>query len=71
MKSLILYGSPIKLSKSHLLVTLTDKHPVGVNSKPQPPYYVRASVSNWDYIDAIEHARPKKGETVLNAVPLD
>lgn len=67
MKSLILYGSPTKLSKVHKLVTVRTVPPA---RDPQPLYYVRAKLINADMEYALSIARPQQGETVLNTVEI-
>lgn len=59
-KSLILYGSPQKLTGAHKLASHSN----------QPEYYVRVDTFNGDYQEAIENADPMEGETVLNSVPI-
>lgn len=59
MKTLILYGSPTKLTKAHKLVS----------GRNQPRYYVRMRTSKHDLTQALTDARPQIGETVLNTVP--
>ena len=61
MTSLILYGSQVKLTNSHKLVT-------GFNG--QPDYYVRVSHFNGSHKEALDKARPMPGEVVLNTVPI-
>lgn len=61
MKSLILYGSPVKLSGSHHNVT----------RRLQPPYYVRSVLVDGDVVKALENAHPREGEIVLNTVPVE
>lgn len=69
MKSLILYGSPKKLSKAHKLVTVPDV------TFPQPEYYVRAHLVGVGIDRALEVAHKdgwiQKGEIVLNTVPIE
>jgi len=76
MKSLILYGSPTKLTKAHKLVT----------GPKQPPYYVRVRFLQVSFERALDVAcrfstgqpRTKRsrpvgmlpGETILNSVPI-
>lgn len=64
MKSLILYGSPHKLTKSHKLVT----HQISSKLCPVPKYYVRAKVFHGDTLTALDKAKPLPGETILNTV---
>lgn len=68
MKSLILYGSPTKLTNAHKPVTVGTVPPRG---QPQIPYFVRADTFNGDIDSALEHAKPMEGETVLNTVPVN
>lgn len=63
MKSLILYGSQVKLTNAHKLVT-------GNGGYKQPAYYVRADVFNGDHSEALDKAMPLVGEVVLNTVPI-
>lgn len=65
MKSLILYGSTTKLSKGHFKVTKA-----GSNRFPTVPYFVRAQVFNGDIDQALDKAKPRSGEVVLNTVPV-
>jgi len=58
MKTLILYGSKEKLANSHKKVT----------GKHQPEYFVRADLSHEDISGALDHAKPMRGEVVLNTV---
>ncbi len=60
MKSAILYSALTQLSSRH--------YPVG---KLPALIYVRMSVVRCHYSDALDRANPRKGETVLNSVPLD
>lgn len=71
IRSLILFGSPTKLTNAHKLVTGGPKPPHG--AKAQPPYFVRASVFNGDFEEALSAAgkRILKGETILNTVPVE
>jgi hypothetical protein len=62
MQTLILYGSQKKLTNAHKLVT--------VPRNGQPRYYVRAKLTHMDMLDALMHAKPKRGETVLNTIPI-
>jgi len=62
VRSLILYGSKVKLTNSHKLVT---------GWRNQPDYYVRVDTFNGDYPEALDKAKPMEGETVLNTVPLE
>lgn len=67
MKSLILYGSRVKLTNSHKPVTVPrDGQEIG----QQPEYFVRAVVCNGDIDFALDHARPMVGECLLNTIPL-
>jgi hypothetical protein len=68
MKSLILYGSPTKLTNSHKLVTRTNS-----GFAPQPPYYVRAHLVPVGIDQALVKAGQgmMEGETVLNTVPIE
>lgn len=59
-KSLILYGSEVKLSNAHKCVT----------NPQQPSYYVRADLFHGDHGQALDKARPIFGECVLNTVPI-
>ena len=69
MKSLIIYGSRVKLTNAHKLVTSRMKPPTG---EAQPEYFVRVKVVNTDFETALyKHARPMSGETVLNTVPIE
>lgn len=61
MKSIILYGSHIKLTIAHRLVT---------GFFGQPNYFVRAALFNGDICKALDNARPMPDETVLNTVPV-
>jgi hypothetical protein len=61
MKSLILYGSQIKLTNAHKLVT---------GFTGQPDYFVRATVTTDDISTALDCARPMVGEVVLNTVSI-
>ena len=63
-KSLILYGSPIKLTNAHKLVTVTN------TTFKQPAYYVRADLFHGGIDAALEKAKPMTGETVLNTVEI-
>ena len=56
--SLILYGSPHKLSNAHRKVS----------GARQPAYYVRVEVVYRDLDTALSMARPRQLETVLNTV---
>jgi len=64
MKSLILYGSPVKLSNAHHLVTHDTKSKFGKT----PRYYVRCNVCTLNLVSALDHVKPLPGETVLNTV---
>ena len=79
MKSLILYGSPKKLTNAHKLVTTpAGKHLVN-GALPQPAYYVRAKVFPGNVERAFDRAIASKGgmysamegETLLNTMPID
>ncbi len=60
MKSLILYGSPTKLTNEHNAVHGAD----------QPLYYIRVETANGlSVAEALDTANPQLGETVLNTVP--
>jgi hypothetical protein len=63
MKSLILYGSPIKLTNAHKLVTTNATF-------KQPAYYVRADLFHGGIDSALQKAKPMTGETVLNTVEI-
>jgi hypothetical protein len=63
MKSLILYGSPKKLTNAHKLVTVHTTF-------KQPEYYVRADLFHGGIDAALEKAKPMTGETVLNTVEI-
>lgn len=58
MKSFIFYGSPVKHTHAHRLVT----------QPPQPEYFVRAETVDGDEAQALDRAKPMMGETVLNSV---
>lgn len=60
MKSLILYGSPTKLSNAHKLVTHGAK---------QEEYFVRVDTFHGDVGEALMKASPMDGEIILNTVP--
>lgn len=66
-KSLILYGSPTKLTNAHKPVTVGTVPPRG---QPQPPYFVRAETFNGDIEVALDNAKPMEGEILLNTVPV-
>jgi len=62
MKSLIVYGCFSKLTNAHKRVT---------NPKAgQPFYYVRVKVVAGDCSEALGHAKPMTGETVLNTIDI-
>lgn len=67
MKSLILYGSPTKLTNAHKLVTNTNV------TFRQAEYYVRAVQMNVGIDRALELAGTEiqPGEIVLNTVPVE
>lgn len=68
MRSLILYGSPVRLTHQHKLVTSTNER---INESNRAEYYVRAVVFNGPYEEAFDKAvKPMEGETFLNTVPL-
>lgn len=67
MKSLILYGSRVKLTNAHKLVTTQVNSPLETN---QPKYYVRAKVFNGDADTALLRSKPAVGETVLNTIEI-
>jgi len=56
MKSLILYGSPKKLTNSHKLVT----------GRFQPKFYVRAKIVSGDCGTAMAKVKCMPGENLLN-----
>lgn len=60
MKSIILYGSSVRLTNAHKPVTCCG----------QPPYFVRAKVFNGDTVNALDtaHNEVMPGEFVLNTV---
>lgn len=60
-KTLILYGSPKQYSAAHKRV----------HNPGQPAYYVRAESSPFDLDEALAHAKPIAGETVLNTVEVE
>lgn len=64
MQSLILFGSPTKLTNSHKLVT---------TQRGQPEYYVRAQVVPIDFETALLKCgnHIMEGETILNTIPID
>ena len=66
VRSLILYGSPTKLSNAHKLVTVPPQPPHG--AKRQPDYFVRVDTFNGSMDAALDAAKPMPGETVLNTV---
>lgn len=70
MQSLILYGSPKKLTNAHKLVSHIGNAIPPNGAKAQPEYYVRMKVLNCGFEDALFHAKPMEGETVLNTVPM-
>lgn len=57
-RTIILYGSPKQYSAAHKRVHCSG----------QPEYFVRMEVSPYGIAEALEHAKPKPGETVLNTV---
>jgi len=59
-RSFILYGSFKKLSNVHRLVS----------RQKQVPYYIRIKQVNCDMNEALSSAKPKRGETVLNSIPI-
>lgn len=61
-QSLILYGSHVKCSNAHKLVTRIKGENI------QPAYYVRVRLFNGDMDEALRKAKPQVGETVLNTV---
>lgn len=65
MRSLILYGSATKLSKGHFRVTKT-----GNRLFPTVAYFVRAKIFNGNIDEALDKAKPRAGEVVLNTVPI-
>lgn len=66
MKSAILYGSPLKLTKAHKPV-----HNHGdIGGNRQPEYFVRMDTVEGDVALAFDKAKPMTGETVLNTVPI-
>lgn len=60
-KTLILYGSPKQYSNAHRPV-----NPYGGERK----YFVRVEYSPYDLGEALAHAKPIAGETVLNTVEI-
>lgn len=64
MKTIILYSSPKKLSRTHYPVW------VGIH-KYQPILYVRAEECDASVEEALEHAKPREGETVLNTIEVE
>lgn len=70
MKSIILYGSPTKLTNAHKPVhTVGNPNPPN-GGKAQPAYYVRMEVVNFHFEEALDKAKPTPGEIVLNTVPI-
>lgn len=67
--TIILYGSPTKLSNAHKPVR---NHGIPCNGgKQQPEYFVRMKcVGEVGDLEALDMARPMKGETVLNTIEL-
>ena len=61
IKSLIIYGSKVRLSNAHKLVTVWK----------QPPYYVRVDSSPLSFGEALNKCKPQAGEVVLNTIPLE
>jgi hypothetical protein len=68
VKSLIVYGSPTKLSNAHKPVHTASQPPKG--GEKQPEYYVRIKVFNGPIEAALFSATPQPGETLLNTVPI-
>lgn len=61
MKSLILYGSPKKLTNSHKLVT----------GRLQPKFYVRAKIVTGDCDAAMAKVKCMPGENLLNTQDIE
>lgn len=59
-RALILYGSTTKISRNHQRV----------KSSQGTPYFIRIEERKQDAITALEYARPKRGESVLNSIAL-
>jgi len=64
MKSLIFYGSRVKLTNAHKPV-----HHHGADK--QPEYFVRIKVYRGDCCKALDQAKPAVGEIVLNTVEIE
>lgn len=69
MTSIILYGSPKKLTNAHKPVHHASTPPPP--AQPQPEYFVRVKVHRGDVDSAMMAARPQEGEILLNTVQLD
>ena len=71
IRSIILFGSPTKLTNAHKLVTGNPKPPP--RAKALPPYFVRAKAVNLDCVEALDRARKYilEGEVLLNTVPVE
>lgn len=63
MKTLIIYGSTVKLTPAHRLVFSSG-------ALGQPQYWIRIIPTEGDIDIALENARPFPEETVLNVVAL-
>lgn len=60
-KTLILYGSPKQYSAGHKRVHCSG----------QPEYFVRVETSPFGLLEALDRAKPTKGEVVLNTVEVE
>ena len=70
MRTLILYGSLRKTRTSGAVPFGNKRQGKGKGYEPLGHYFVRAAVTNCDLARALDLARPKPGETVLNTVPM-
>lgn len=61
MKSIILYGSALKLTNAHKLVTVPPR---------QVAFFVRAELTPYDAAEAMNHAHLLPGENLLNTQPI-
>jgi hypothetical protein len=70
MKSLIFYGSRVKLTNAHKPV---HHHggPMAKGAEKQPEYFVRIKVYRGDCCKALDQAKPAVGEIVLNTVEIE